>query len=68
MTMPDTTTSQRCSWCAGPLPAPIKTLAVVHGTGGTMLMTCLTACLTELVSALAGRSSEARRYAESRRN
>ena len=54
MTTPDTATSQRCAWCEGPLPAPIETLAVVHGADGTMLTTCGTACLAELVAALAG--------------
>jgi hypothetical protein len=68
VTMPDTTTSQRCAWCDGPLPSPIETLAVVHGADGTLMTTCSAACLAELVSALAGRPPEARRYAESRRN
>jgi hypothetical protein len=66
--MSDTATGQRCSWCAGPLPAPIETLAVVHGRDGEIMATCCTSCLAELVAALAGRPPEARRYAESRRN
>jgi hypothetical protein len=68
MTTYDTITSQRCAQCDGQLPAPIEVLAVVHGTDGTMLTTCSTACLAELVATLTGRPSEARRYATSRRN
>jgi hypothetical protein len=54
VTTPDTTTSQPCAWCDGRLPAPIETLAVVHGPDGRMLVTCGTTCLAELVAALAG--------------
>lgn len=68
MTTPDTATSQRCAWCEGPLPAPIETLAVVHGADGTIMVTCGSACLAELVAALAGRADEPRRHLAGRRN
>jgi hypothetical protein len=68
MNVPDVESKTRCAQCDGPLPAPVETLAVVHGADGTMLTTCSTACLAGLVAALVGRPSDAHRYAESRRN
>ena len=65
--MPDTTTGQRCAWCEGPLPAPIDTLAVVHGRDGELMVTCSTACLAELVADLKGPDDESRHLA-GRRN
>ncbi len=44
----------RCAWCTGPLPAPIECLAVVHGREGEIMASRSTACLAELVAALAG--------------
>jgi hypothetical protein len=48
----------RCAQCAGPLPAPIERLAVVHGLDGEILTTCSTACLAAMVADLAGRTRE----------
>ena len=68
MNVHDVDSKVRCAQCEGPLPTPVETLAVVHGVDGTMLTTCSTACLAELVAALTGRPSDAHRYAASRRN
>ena len=65
--MSDDATGPRCAQCDGPLPAPIETLAVVHGRDGAIMATCGTACLAELVADLAGQPSETSRYAEVRR-
>ena len=56
-----------CSWCAGPLPDPDGALAIVHGPDGTILLTCDTRCLAELVAALAGRPERVRHAVAARR-
>lgn len=50
--------SDRCTWCGGPLPAPIEILSVVRGSDGATMPTCRVECLAELVSALAGRNRQ----------
>jgi hypothetical protein len=45
----------RCARCDGPLPAPIESLAVVHGRDGEILPTCNETCLAGLVADLTGR-------------
>jgi hypothetical protein len=47
-----------CAQCAGPLPAPIERLAVVHGPDGELMVTCSTVCLAGLVADLAGRERQ----------
>ena len=68
MTVDADVTGQRCAQCDGPLPAPIDSLAVVHGCDGEMLVTCSTACLAELVADLAGAPDDQRRHLAGRRN
>jgi hypothetical protein len=59
---------RRCAWCRGPLPAPIDSLAVVHGSSGEIMATCSTACLAELVADLTEPIDESRRHLAGRRN
>jgi hypothetical protein len=64
----DVETGACCAQCAGPLPAPIERLAVVHGPDGELITTCSTVCLAELVADLAGRPTAVAAGSPGRRN
>ena len=57
-----------CTWCAGPLLVPGRTLVIVRGSGGEQMLTCGARCLAALVVALAGRPATAWRSLAERTN
>jgi hypothetical protein len=56
--LPPLPAATRCAHCAGPLPAPIERLAIVHGPDAELVTTCSAACLAGLTLALAGEGGE----------